>query len=259
MIKFAIAGTKDFFNGGKRALEQEGYIPELEIHGEERVIAYKEVIQGKKLELLVCLAHPNILTSDEINLFPKGCINLHTGIPKYCGRHPVNWMIIDELKEIPVAVHYMTRTIDGGDIIVEDSFLRERTDDYNSIMKKITEMSSRLLVSSIKQIESDSVYRKKQVLPREYPRRRIPEDSKVDWNKTSRELHNFISALVDPLPNAFAYTTDGERVIFNRSYVGEEMGKVIATTSDGRYVISTKDGVILIESDKKLKVGDRFR
>jgi len=253
MIRFAAAGKLDYFQKGLRILSEHQYVPQLKIES-GRIIDQKEQIEEKKLELLVCLAHPYILRTEEIKLFPKGCINVHAGIPDYCGRHPVNWMIIDGVREIPVAIHYMSEEIDGGDIIVEDSFLVERQDDYNSIIDKITDISSRLLLSAVRQIEAGTVYRKKQIKPRKYPKRRGPEDSKVNWNMTSVQMHNFISALVEPMPCAFSYLEDGEKIHFKRSYRGDRAGRVLAETTDGRYVISTRDGVVLVETDKKLKV-----
>ncbi|MDC0357811.1 formyltransferase family protein [Oligoflexia bacterium] len=258
MIKFAIAGKLDYFGKGNQKLQDNGYTPTLAIPDEERVIDYQDAIKTQGLELLICLAHPHILTSDEIALFPKGCINLHSGIPNYCGRHPVNWMIIDGLQEIPVAVHYMNTDIDGGDIIVEDSFIVEREDDYASVLDRITALGADLILAAVKQIESATVYPRPQILPRRYIKKRTPADSKTNLNCSSVDLHRFICSLVDPMPNAFATTPAGQEVRFQKSYVGKAPGEVLAETLDGRYVIATQDGVILVATDKKLKVGDKF-
>lgn len=252
-----MAGKLEYFKKGREALEKEGYVPELEISG-RRIIEYKDEINEKGLELLICLAHPFILKKEEIDLFPKGCINLHSGIPNYCGRNPVNWMIIDGVKNMPVAVHFMSEEIDGGDIILEDYVIAERNDNYKTLVEKISEKGSGLLLAAIKQIEAGIVYRKKQIFPRRYPKRRTPADSRIDWNKTSYEMHNFISALVEPMPNAFSYTKEGELVNFEISDRGKEVGEVIAETKDDRYVVTTNDGVILVKGDKKLKIGEKF-
>jgi len=114
-------------------------------------------------------------------------------------------MLIHGLDEIPVAIHYMDEAIDTGDVIVSDTIMVERDDDYNSVMHKITAIGGQLLFSEIKQIESDTVYRQKQNKTRlGYFSRRTPADSKIDWSKNSNDLHNFVRALVDPMPNAFS-------------------------------------------------------
>jgi len=257
MIKFAMAGTAGYLDEGVIFLGDNGYIPELIIR-EGSVKDREGDITGNDLELLVCLAHPNILTESEIALFPKGCINFHTGLPDYRGRHPLNWMIIDGLKEIPVAVHYMVPEIDEGDVIVQDFIPVERHDDYGTLVVKIQKSQGPLLLSAIKQIENDCVHRVRQPEGR-YTKKRTPTDSKIDWSRTSEGLTNFVRALGDPMPSAFAETTGGEEVRFPRSYRGARVGEVIAITTDGKYVVTTSDGVILVSIDKSLSVGDRFK
>lgn len=255
MIRFAVAGTRDYLEKVEY-LKQNGYTAQLVIG--DKIENHLEEIKELKIELLVCLAHPDILRKNILGIFSKGCINYHYGLPKYQGRHPLNWMIIDGIREIPAAIHYMTEGIDTGDIITQDTILVEREDDYTTLSRKLNILGSELLLHAIKQIESGSVYRCKQIKELiNYTRKRKPEDSKINWNKTSQQLIRFINALVDPMPNAFG-SINSEQVLFKRSIVGSGIGKVLAETTDGNYVISTMDGVILVECDKKLKQGMTF-
>jgi len=168
-------------------------------------------------------------------------------------------MLIHGLDEIPIAIHYMDEGIDTGDVIVSDTIMVERDDDYNSVMHKITAIEDQLLFSAIKQIESDTVYHQKQNKNRlGYITKRTPADSKIDWSKNSNSLHNFVRALVDPMPNAFAFLESGHKVLFKESYRGTDTGQVLAEIEDNKYIISTIDGIIFIKTDKKLKVGDKF-
>ena len=63
--------------------------------------------------------------------------------------------------------------------------------------------------------------------------------------------------MVDPYPNAFAYKA-GECVKIKKSIVSNKIGLVLADLGNKHYVISTGDGVILIETDIYLKVNDRL-
>ena len=256
MIKFCVAGSLNYMEKIDYLI-MNGYTPEL-IISDDNVMAYREIISKKKIELLVCFAYPHILSEEEIALFKEGCINYHSGLPKYRGRHPLNWMLIDGVKIIPNAIHFMNKGIDTGDIIIEKDIAVEREDDYASISKKQTVISQELMVEAIRLIEDGKITRKKQNKAElSYTKMRIPDDSKIDWNKASLDVHHFISALVDPMPNAFGICSQG-KVEIKRSIVGHDCGLVLGSLGDNRYVISTGDGVVLVITDKELTVGDRL-
>lgn len=248
-MNFGVIGCSDYFTEGLNYLFKNGYVPEF-INGDDKVIDFKDIKRKFDLELLVCLGYPHILKKEEIELFPKGVINFHAGLPHYRGRHPINWMMIDGLKEIPISVHYIDEGIDTGDIIVEDYVKIERDDCYPDVRKKIIELEKKLLVISLKQIETNSVYRRKQTEVFKYTKKRTPEDSRIDWNKSSLELHHFINALSSPMPNAFM-DYKGEEIKINKSYIGKNVGEILTKTTDGRYVLSALDGVLLVDLKKE--------
>jgi methionyl-tRNA formyltransferase len=256
MIRFAVAGSLNY-QTKINFLSKNGYKPELVI-GAEPILDHKQFILEHGIELLVCFAYPNILTKDEIELFSKGCINYHSGLPKYRGRHPLNWMIIDGINKIPNAIHYIDEGIDTGDIILKKNIIRDRTDDYSSILNKQTLLSQELMLEAICLIEKNEVKREPQIKNElGYTRKRTPEDSKIDWSKSSFQVHNFVSALVDPMPNAYS-TLNGKKIEIKKSYIGDDYGVVLDVLKNGKYIISTGDGVTLVESNIKLEIGDKL-
>lgn len=209
----------------------------------ERGIAYLKDYGHEVSEaasVLICLAYPKILTSTELKRF-KHCINFHCGLPDYRGRHPLQWMLIEGVKRIPCAVHYMDADIDTGDIIVESSVEVDRNETYATALEKVLGMVGPLLVSALFHIWNDSVVRKKQGIGRYVPKR-TEADSEFSFNQPSASVHRFINAMSSPMPNAFC---DG--MTFKRSHIGEKPGRILDTTTDGRYVIATADGVVLVE------------
>ena len=75
--------------------------------------------------------------------------------------------------------------------------------------------------------------------------------------KNDENLHRAINALSDPMPNAFCETYGGE-VIFERSFIGDQPGEVLAKTECGKYIVSTGDGVIFVETTTPLVEGDKL-
>jgi methionyl-tRNA formyltransferase len=224
VLKFKVIGSGEYLRKGLAYLFEKGLAP------------------SEDAELLVCLAHPEILRKDTLEQYPKGCINFHCGLPNYRGRHPLQWMLIDGVPEIPCAVHFMDEGVDTGRIVAEDVVAVDRNETYATALEKVTNTVGPLVVKAMTRIEKEGYVGRLQdrivpVMPR-----RNPDMSAVSFNHPSRQVHCFINALADPMPNAFW----GEKK-FKQSFSGSYPGEVIAETTDGRQVIATLDGVVLVK------------
>ncbi len=224
MLKFKVIGSGEYLRKGLKYLFEQGLSP------------------SEDAELLVCLAHPEILRKDTLDQYPKGCINFHCGLPNYRGRHPLQWMLIDGVPEIPCAVHFMDEGVDTGPIIAKDVVPVDRNETYATALAKVTDMVGPLLIKAFELVEQHG-------FSGEYQDRivpampcRTPELSALSFNHPSRQVHCFINALSDPMPNAFW----GEQK-FKQSFSGTYPGEVIAETTDGKLVIATLDGVVLVQ------------
>jgi methionyl-tRNA formyltransferase len=78
-----------------------------------------------------------LLKPDVINLFPRGCINLHAALlPLNRGWHTNVWPIID-CSPAGVTIHYIDPGVDTGDIIAQEQIPVEITDTGGSLHEKI--------------------------------------------------------------------------------------------------------------------------
>jgi methionyl-tRNA formyltransferase len=200
-------------------------------------------------------AFPFILSERIINLvnYP---INIHTGaLPKYRGHHPISFALLNDEKFQATTIHFMEKNVDEGRILLQDFVEVTNEDDINSIKKKLIIKSYILLKIIINQIKSDCIYPKKQFGETIWAPKRTPEDSKIEFSNSSRFLHNFIRALSFPYPNAYTELKNGTKIKIQKSISSNIPGLVLDKTINNRYVISTKDGVILIETDSNLEIG----
>ena len=71
---------------------------------------------------LIFSAYYRDIVKQEILDIPRcGAVNLHGSLlPKYRGRVPINWAIINGETETGVTLHYMTAKADAGDIIDQE-------------------------------------------------------------------------------------------------------------------------------------------
>lgn len=127
-------------------------------------------------DILICSGYPYTIRKRTIKAY-KHVINIHTSLlPKYRGRHPVDWAMENMEKEIGITIHYIQdETIDTGDIILQDS-IRYNGEGYNVVMKRICEKVPDMLYWATRQIFRNCVYRRKQDerLATYYPRRTKP-------------------------------------------------------------------------------------
>lgn len=126
-------------------------------------------------DLIVCSGDSHIYKDREIQ--GKTIINIHTSmLPRYRGRHPVDWAMENMEPEIGITIHYIQDgTIDTGDIILQDS-VPYHGEGYDTVMDNICKKVPAMLLAAIKQIEQGCVYRRKQnnELATYYPKRTKP-------------------------------------------------------------------------------------
>ncbi len=214
----------------------------------------REFIQRFDADSFISVAFPFILPPAILKLvnFP---INIHTGaIPKYRGHHPISAALLNDEPLQATTIHFMDEEVDAGDILLQDFIEVSNEDTILTIKQNLIELSFNMLLKVINQIENNNYYPNKQKGEVVWAPKRTPEDSRIDFSKESRYLHNFIRALVDPYPNAFGFIGE-KRLSIKESITSNTPGKVLAKAND-KYVVATGDGVILIKVDIDLKVGD---
>ncbi|MGA7991374.1 MAG: formyltransferase family protein [Thermoanaerobaculia bacterium] len=78
-----------------------------------------------------------ILAREVLEIFPAGCINVHTGfLPYNRGAYPNVWSIVDRTPA-GVAIHYIDEGIDTGDIIARRELPVEPVDTGASLFEKL--------------------------------------------------------------------------------------------------------------------------
>jgi methionyl-tRNA formyltransferase len=169
----------------------------------------KLTLQAVKNKLVILMGYPYTIT-EELIIKSYLIINVHTSLlPKYRGRHPIVWALINGEKEIGVTIHMVYLDIDTGAILLQDSIPVELEDDYQSVLEKLTKLSLGMLPIVIKQIEKNCYYRRRQIERfATYTPRRKKEDSELPYKLTTEQMVNFIRALHDPMPNAFVKIGD---------------------------------------------------
>ena len=222
------------------------YTPE-DINSPENV----RIIKAAAPDVIFSFYYRKLISKEIIDIPSRGAINLHGSLlPKYRGRCPVNWAIINGENETGVTLHYISEKPDAGDIIGRRRIPINVDDTVYTVLNKLTAEGVKLLEENLPKIEADTVV----AIPQnereatEFPGRK-PEDGIIDWNQSSLRIYNLIRALTHPFPGAFTYLRGKKLFIWEAGvYVGLAFKGDIKNGTllihDGKLLIKTSAGLI---------------
>jgi methionyl-tRNA formyltransferase len=179
-----------------------------------------------------------LMIPDEILSIPMiGAFNLHGSLlPKFRGRCPVNWVLIEGEEETGITLHVMVEKPDAGDIISQRSIIVSFNDNAYSLFKKMVSEARILMKEILPLIQERSFPRIRQadLGPASYFGGRRPEDGLIAWQKDAVSIYNLTRATTHPYPGAFTYLDDRKLYIW-QSYPEQGQTKSVPGT-----IISTK-------------------
>ncbi|HMQ67924.1 MAG TPA: methionyl-tRNA formyltransferase [Ignavibacteria bacterium] len=202
---------------------------------------------------------------EEVFTIPEfGSINLHGSLlPKYRGAAPVNRAIMNGDTETGVTTFFLKNKVDTGNIILQSKIKIEPDDNAGIIHDKLSVVGADLVLKTVRLIEKGNVIEFSQDDSLASPAPKIHrEDCKIDWDKGSSEIHNFIRGL-SPYPAAFTLMDNKIVKIYSSSVTDlksdHEPGSVII--GNKKIFVCTKDKLIEIhelqlEGKKKINAVD---
>lgn len=186
-----------------------------------------------------------------------GTIVLHDSLlPRYRGFSPTVWAIINGEEKCGASMLYLVDGTDEGDIIDQEAVSILHEDTIAEVMGKMDNAYLTLLRRSIGPLLEGRVQRMTQDESKAtYTCKRIPEDNRINWCRSTAQLHNLIRAVSWPYTGAFTHYK-GERLYIwsarpspmDRHYVGRIPGRVLERRSDEGVIIATGDGALLLQA-----------
>ena len=208
------AGENNFFGSVARLAAEQGitvYAPEDVNHP-----LWVDRIRAMAPEVIFSFYYRNLLSDEILNLAPKGAFNLHGSLlPKYRGRAPLNWVLVNGEKETGVTLHRMTNRADAGDIVAQQTVAIADSDVALSLHRKLCAASQTLLGDALPKIRSGQTQERAQDdTQATYVGRRTPDDGRLTWEKPAQELHNLVRAVSEPWPGAFGYVGTNKFIVW---------------------------------------------
>ncbi|HXE80648.1 MAG TPA: methionyl-tRNA formyltransferase [Vicinamibacterales bacterium] len=212
---------------------------------------FREAFTAFRPDLGVVAAYGKLLPEWLIAIPPLGLINVHASLlPKYRGAAPIQRAIMAGERETGVTIMRIVKDLDAGAMFARE--VRPIPEDATSadIEKDLAEAGARLLVDVVDAIaDGTAVEEPQDDRLATFAPKISKEDGFIQWNRSAREIHNQVRALV-PWPRAWTHIAD-ERVMVIRTAVEDaerpnaEPGEVLEASGDVLR-IATGSGVLRI-------------
>ncbi len=221
-------------------------------------------------DLFVVVSYGQILRQNVLDIPKYGTINVHPSLlPKYRGPSPIQSVVLAGEVKTGVTIMEMELAMDAGGIIKvvpadipeEMSFgeleilLVDLAKD--SLLKVIQEISNNQKISATPQVENLATYTKKI----------HAEDSFIDWNRSIKEICNFVRGM-NPRPGARMFVQmDGKKLLMkvfgvkSAEYCGGKPGEPLFFNKEQGLIIACSDGSVglqevQLEGKKKMNIKD---
>jgi methionyl-tRNA formyltransferase len=237
------------------------------LRGTGRDTAVAAFLRQARPDLLWITDYRYLLPAELLALAPLGAINLHPSLlPRYRGRAPLNWAILEGECELGLTAHYVDAGMDSGDILIQERFPLAGDEDVGDALAKLLPLYRAMTRSVLESLRAGQTKRTPQDASRAtvYPARR-PENGRIDWSQSAVRVRNLIRAVTAPYPGAFTDLGASKVIVWKArladgDYLGQP-GEIVALR-DAEPVVRCGEGalhLIRIEhAGPPAKVGERF-
>ncbi|MDE1929378.1 MAG: formyltransferase [Burkholderiales bacterium] len=208
----------------------------------------RDAVAAAQPDLIFSFYYRSMIPAAILELAPA--YNLHGSLlPRFRGRAPTNWAVLEGATETGATLHEMVAQPDAGAIVDQQAVPILPDDTGQQVFDKVCTAAEIVLWRSLPALLAGRAPR----LPNDlaagsYRGGRKPEDGRIDWSQPARRVYDLIRAVAPPYPGAFA-EIGGERLVIaeaRRPLPGREPataglapglhvvdGRIVAVCGDG--------------------------
>ena len=222
------------------------------------------ILDQAQCDVLLSVNYLFIVDQEIIKLGRAYAINFHGSLlPKYRGRTPHVWAIINGESVAGVTAHLMTLEMDAGDIVGQRVVPIDHHMTGADVLNIYADVYPEMIVELLDQIPSGML----RPIPQQekkatYFPKRSPEDGLIDWNWSRYRLRNWIRAQAAPYPGAFFYVGEQKVTVHWSAYDdagfnhADPNGTVLRTGPDF-LVVKLVDGALRLGPVSRI-IADHF-
>ncbi len=175
-----------------------------------------EKIAALRPDLILSVYYRNMISSKILALPTLGAWNMHGSLlPKYRGRAPINWAVLQGEPRLGMTLHRMVKAADAGAIVDQDGVDLGPRDTAEQAFRKVLPCARRVLARQIDALLAGTAPETPQdETQATYFGGRKPEDGRISWTQSSAQIFNLIRAVTDPYPGAFTDVGDARLMVW---------------------------------------------
>jgi len=241
-------GEKIWFKTPALAAREKG----VPVHTPEKVGTpeWLERIAQMRPDLILSVYYRNMISTKVLALAHLGAFNMHGSLlPRYRGRAPVNWAVLNGEPRIGMTLHRMVKEPDAGNIVDQEGVDIGPRDTAEQAFRKVLPCARRVLARQIDALLAGLAPENPQDASlATYFGGRKPEDGRINWGQTSTQIFNLIRAVTDPYPGAFSDVGAARLMVWwaepDSPSASGRKGKPGEVLSVSPLVVATGDGAL---------------
>jgi methionyl-tRNA formyltransferase len=200
-------------------------------------------------DFILSFYYRNMIKPEVLDIPRLGALNLHGSyLPRYRGRVPVNWAVINGETETGASLHYMVEKPDAGDIVDQEKVDIAFTDTAFDVFNKVTEAAATVIRRAWPMLLAGRAKRSPMDLAAgNYCGGRKAEDGRIDWTKSAVQIYNLIRGVTHPYPGAFTFLA-GQKIIIWQAWPVEGSGEPGRIVSTEPLLAGTGEGLLEIRA-----------
>ncbi|ASC80851.1 bifunctional UDP-glucuronic acid oxidase/UDP-4-amino-4-deoxy-L-arabinose formyltransferase [Serratia marcescens] len=240
-------GENNFFSSVARLgaeLDLPVYAPEDVNHP-----LWVDRIRELQPDVIFSFYYRHMLSDEILSLAPQGGFNLHGSLlPRYRGRAPVNWALVNGETETGATLHKMVKRPDAGDIVGQQKVTIADSDTALTLHKKVLEAAQIVLKEQLPKLKNGTAtFTRQDESQASYFGRRTPADGEILWHKSAKEINNLVRAVTEPYPGAFSYLGQRKLIVWRSRVLDTQHDKQPGTVlSTSPLVIACGEGALEI-------------
>ena len=225
----------------------------LKIKTPENIKKEENFIKTAEFDLGIVVAYGQIIPESILKSCKYGFINIHASLlPKYRGAAPIQRSLINLEKFTGISFMKLNNILDSGPICNQYKIPIDKTDNSETLSKKLSELSADKIIQNIKLILSNKATFVDQMHNEaSYAEKISKKEGKINWNESAQNILGKINGLF-PYPGAW-FEFKKERYKIVKSELSELTGEPGEVLDDLLTVGCGKNSIKILEIQKQGK------
>lgn len=201
-------------------------------------------------DLILCAYYPHIIPQTVYRL--ARAVNVHPGLlPRYRGRFPTPWYILNGEPTFGIAIHLLDDGIDTGPVLVQAEYPMEVGITGHAFYRQAMGLAGQLVIDHFDEILDNKIQPVPQIGAGSYYSQ-IDRRFHIDWNMPIEMIERQIRVHAKPYFPAHSFLlnrmllVNGAMVTTLPNYSAQGVGQIVAMQPEGEFLVSCSNGLLLV-------------